>query len=492
MKTLRSVNRLSLFRRLGWSPLHSLLEKSQVATCPDLPMTLTTIYGGAAAGQISRYRAALATFAVQYGSGSVSFFRAPGRVNLIGEHTDYHHGFVLPVSLDKDVLLLARPRADAAVNLTNVEAEFPPRQFEISPDILSGPRGDWGNYARGAAQELARRFGPTLCGMDALTASAPPWGVPRGAGVSSSSALTVVVAVALAHLNDLEVSPTAMASLTGEAEWYVGTRGGVMDQFAALLGRRGHALFFDCRPRDGAYLTEHIPLPEGYALVVAESGARHQNTRSEFNLRVAEGKVGVRLLQAHHPAQSITHLRDVSPASLGVSLAEVLSLLEETLPERVGAGQLVTLGLNRAWLEELAADHNLPAEAVYHVRARCRHVVTENERVLAAVAALRAGDVPALGRLLDAAHASMRDDYAASCLEVDVLAEIARAAPGCLGARLTGAGWGGCVVALVETGAVDAFRQEVMTGYRQATGLETDPFICRSGEGAGLVARLTM
>lgn len=457
-------------------------------TRPDLLTALTTSYGDDTARQLSRYRAALDAFAAHYGPGPVSLFRAPGRVNLIGEHTDYHHGFVLPVSLDKDVLLLARARTDTMLNLANVEAKFPPRQFEVSPEIPSGPRGDWGNYARGAAQELARRFGPRL-GMDALVASAPPWGVPRGAGVSSSSALTVVVAVALAHLNDLKIPLADMAALTGEAEWYVGTRGGVMDQFAALLGRRGHALFLDCRPRDGAYSTEHVPLPPGYALVVAESGVRHQNTRSEFNLRVAEGKIGVRLLQARYPERSITHLRDVSPPVLGVSLAEVLSLLEEMLPEQTDADGLVALGLDRAWLAELAADHNLPAEVAYHARARCRHVVTENERVLTAVAALRTGDAPGLGRLLNAAHVSMRDDYAASCPEADALAEIARAAPGCLGARLTGAGWGGCVIALVRAGAVEAFCPEVTAGYRQATGLETAPFVCRSGERAGLVTQ---
>lgn len=455
---------------------------------PDLSSVLTTVYGNGAVRQLSRYQAALAAFAVHYGPGSVGLFRAPGRVNLIGEHTDYQHGFVLPVSLDKDALLLARARTDAMVNLVNFEAKFPPQQFEISPQIPSGQRGDWGNYARGAAQELARRFGPALRGMDALVSSAPPLGVPRGAGVSSSSALTVVLAVALAHSNTLDIPSTDMAALTGEAEWYVGTRGGVMDQFAALLGRRGYALFLDCRPRDRTYLTEHVPLPEGYALVVAESGVRHQNTRSEFNLRVAEGKIGVQLLQARHSGRRITHLRDVSPTVLDTSLAEVLSMLEETLPEQVDKDALVALGLDPAWLAELAADHNLPADAVYHVGARCRHVVTENERVLAAVAALRASDALALGHLLDAAHTSMRDDYAASCPEADALAEIARSAPGCLGARLTGAGWGGCVVALVEAGAIKSFCSQVRARYRHATGLETAPFVCQSGAGAGLVA----
>jgi galactokinase len=459
-----------------------------MATSSDLSTALISIYGQATDRQLDRYEEALAAFAATYGPGPANVFRSPGRVNLIGEHTDYHHGFVLPVSLDRDVLLLARVRDNMTVSLSNVEVEFPARQFNISTDIPPALRGDWGNYARGAAQELAHRFGPSLRGMDALIAGGPPLGVPRGAGVSSSTALTVVVAVALAHLNGLNISPPDMAALTGEAEWYVGTRGGVMDQFAALLGRRGQALFLDCRPRNGVYRIEHVPLLVGYSLVVADSGIRHQNTRSEFNLRVAEGKIGLRLLQARNPARRITHLRDFSPAAMGLSLVEVLSLLDETLPEKADANELTDHGLDPDWLAELTADHNLPADITYHVRARCRHVVAENERVLAAGAALREGDAPALGRLLDAAHASMRDDYAASCPEADRLAEIARAAPGCLGARLTGAGWGGCVVALVEADAAEAFCQQVAVGYRRATGLETAPFVCRSGEGAGLVA----
>ena len=465
------------------------LPKSPLKQRDNLPTALTAVYGDGAARQLTRYQAALAAFAAHYGDGPVSLFRAPGRVNLIGEHTDYHHGFVLPVSLDKDVLLLARPRADATLNLLNVEPEFSPRQIEISAEVPSAPRGDWGNYARGAAQELARRFGPVLRGMDALVAGAPPFGVPRGAGVSSSTALTVDIAVALTFFNEVKISLANLASLISEAEWYVGTRGGVMDHFAALLGRWGHALFLDCRPRDRVYLTEHVPLPSGYALVVADSGVRHQNVRSSFNLRVAEGKIGVQLLQAHHPTHRITHLRDVSPAALGMPLPGVLSMLKETLPALADVEILAAQGLDRAWLMALVADHNLPPKTVYHVRARCRHVVTENERVLAAVTALRAGDVTSLGHLMDEAHASMRDDYAASCPEADALTEIARGAPGCLGARLTGAGWGGCVIALIKAGAVKAFRQEVIAGYQQATTLQTEPFVCQSGERAGLVAQ---
>jgi len=163
--------------------------------------TLQSIYGEETAAQVRRYEAALETFTAAYGAGEVFIFRAAGRVNLIGGHTDYNHGYVLPVALDKDALLLARSRSDGTVRLRNVEADYPPLSFAMSREITPGPPGDWGNYAKGAAQELARQLGRDLRGLDGLVASQPPYGVPRGVGLSSSSALTVVAAVALAHLN---------------------------------------------------------------------------------------------------------------------------------------------------------------------------------------------------------------------------------------------------------------------------------------------------
>nr|HID13614.1 hypothetical protein [Anaerolineae bacterium] len=223
----------------------------------SLSDALERIYGEAAEAQQARYSAALTTFTRIYGPGPVHVFRAPGRVNLIGEHTDYNHGFVLPVALDRDVLLLARPRPDEVVRLHNVEPAFPPHTFTIGPTIPAASRGDWSNYIRGAAQMVARHAPPappvyggaSVRGMDALVAGAPPHGVPRGAGVSSSSALLVVAALALAHLNNWRPDPVSFARLCSEAEWYVGTRGGIMDQFIAMLARPGHALFLDCRPQ---------------------------------------------------------------------------------------------------------------------------------------------------------------------------------------------------------------------------------------------------
>ena len=420
----------------------------------------------------ARYSAALATFARIYGPGPVHVFRAPGRVNLIGEHTDYNHGFVLPVALDHDVLLLARPRPDATVRLHNVEPDFPPLTFTIGSNIPPAPRGDWSNYVRGAAQMVAQQIGLHVRGIDALVESVPPYGIPRGAGVSSSSALTVVAALALAHLNGWSPDLVPFAHLCSEAEWYVGTRGGIMDQFIALLARPGHALFLDCRPRgQNRYTFAHVPLPPDYRILVADTGVRHTNVGGEYNLRVAACRAGVACLRPRYPG--ITHLRDVQ----GVAWAELAPLLPEAL----------TVAEARARDADLD-DVPLPMDgAELRVRACCRHVHSENERVRATVAALEAGDVATVGHLLDEAHASARDDYDISCPELEALVEAARAIEGTAGARLTGAGWGGCIVALVHEDAVSDFEAQVSRRYRKITGREPTIFACRAGGGAGYV-----
>lgn len=433
--------------------------------------TLQGIYGNQATAQTQRYLKAKQAFVAAYGPGEVYAFRAPGRVNLIGEHTDYNHGFVLPVALDKDILLLARPRSDSKVHLRNLEAEYPPVSFIISPDIPTRPPGDWSNYARGAAQQLARHLGRSLLGLDGLVYGQPPYGVPRKVGLSSSSSLTVVVALALAHLNGWQPEGMALARLSSEAEWYVGTRGGIMDQFIALLGQRDHALFLDCRPdAEGHYTTAHIPLPRDYRLLIADSGVHHQKARQgAYNQRVASCRAGVETLRPDYPG--ITHLRDVQ----GVAWDE----LAEKLPEKTTLKELHEQGMDLGDLPGL--DPNQP----FKVRARCRHVWTENQRVEAARAALSAGDVTTLGHLLDAAHASARDDYEISCPELEVLVQAARQVDGVLGARLTGAGLGGCIVAVVHQDAVSDFEAYVSQQYQAKAGRPTHIFACQAGPGAG-------
>jgi galactokinase len=435
-------------------------------------LTLQDIYGEEAAAQTRRYKQALEALTATYGSGEVFVFRAPGRVNLIGEHTDYNHGFVLPVALDKDILLLARPRFDSVIHLSNMEADFPPFSFTISSTVSPGPAGDWGNYAKGAARELSRRLKRDSKGLDGLVAGRPPYGVPRAVGLSSSSAVTVAVALALASFNSFDPDGATMAQLCAEAEWYVGTRGGIMDHFIALLGQRGHALFLDCRPDGGGhYSTEQIPLPPGYSILIADSGVRHQKVRGAFNQRVAACRAGVKLLQARFPG--ITHLRDVQDVPWD-ELAPIL-------PRTTTVAELSKQGIGLGDLPGVSAD------AILKVLARCRHVWTENQRVQAAVAALRAGEATTLGRLLNEAHASARDDYEVSCPELECLVAAAREVEGVVGARLTGAGWGGCIVAVVQDGAVSEFEAHISQRYRAETGRLAPVFACRAAPGAGRV-----
>lgn len=438
--------------------------------------SLEPVYGQSSPVQWARYQRALEHFVSRFGQQQpISVFRAPGRVNLIGEHTDYNHGYVLPAALDKDVLLLACPRSDGVIRVINEEPDFAPFSFEISPNIPHDSVGEWSNYARGAAQTLARHLDRPLPGFDGLVVGAPPLGAPRGAGLSSSSALTVVVAVALAHLAAWDAPFEELAHLCSEAEWYVGTRGGIMDQFAALLSQRNHALFLDCRPTpDGTYHYEPIPLPTTHRLLVVDSGVKHSNVRGEFNQRVAACRAGVAILRRDRP--NITHLRDVQHTTWG--------LLEPLLPESITPTQLIEQGIELADLPGLAADTPL------RVRACCRHVWTENHRVLLAVDALRLDYIAEVGRLMNEAHTSARDDYHISTPELELLVDAARTVEGCAGARLTGAGWGGCIVALVHHEAVEDFQRRVQERYFEETGRNAAIFPCQAGPGAGLVCQL--
>ncbi len=434
--------------------------------------TLQSIYGPGATEQRSRYTEALDTFIATYGAGEVFLFRAPGRINLIGEHTDYNHGYVMPIAVDKDTLLLARPRADGMIHMSNPEEEFPPFSFTIGSAIPIGSKGAWENYAKGAAQLLAQQLDRDLIGFDGLIVGQLPYGVPRGSGLSSSTTLTVVVAIALAHFNKWQPENTTLARFCSKAEWYVGTRGGVLDQFSMLLTRQHQALFLDCRPdASGRYTMEHVPLPTGYHLMVADTGVHHRNVGGGFNQRVAACRAGVALLQTHFP--NITHLRDVQD----VPWTE----LSKQLPVEITIGELRTSNIDLGDLPGLTPD------TILKVQARCRHVWTENQRVKDAVTTLRAGNVPTLGRLLNQAHTSARDDYEISCPELESLVKAAQEVEGVAGARLTGAGWGGCIVALVTTEARSTFEAHLKERYQKDTGQTPAIFACQAGPQAGLI-----
>jgi galactokinase len=360
--------------------------------------------------------------------------RAPGRVNLIGEHTDYNGGFVLPVAIDLDIRIALRPRDDRHVRLTRADTGES-ASFDLG--ALPGPGDAWHDYVAGTAWALQEAGQPTH-GFDGLLVTT----LPIGAGLSSSAALEVVTGWALSGADGPSVEPLELARLAQRAEnLHVGVRCGLMDQFASACGVAGHALLLDCR----STAWRPVPIPPELALVVTHSGVSHAHGDNEYNARRAACERVVAVIAADRP--DVALLRDVD-----------LELLERARPR----------------LD--ARDH-----------ARARHVITENLRVLHAVAALESGDHAALGELMAASQASMRDDFEISCPEIDELVAISVASPGVVGSRMTGGGFGGCTVTLVRPDAVDALRSRIEQEYPARTGLIPRVWTLRAVDGAGFV-----
>jgi galactokinase len=310
------------------------------------------------------------------------------------------------------------------------------REFDLDAPP-EGPSGDWSDYVIGVALML-ERSGLALSGADLIIWS----DVPIGAGLSSSAALEVSVAHALLTQSGLPFDPIKIAMICQRAENdFVGMRCGVMDQYIACCGVAGHALLIDCR----SLSSRHVAIAPNLRLLIANSGVRHQHAGGEYNLRREACEEGVRLLSRYlGPIQA---LRDVTP-------------------------------------EQLEAKRRKLPDLIYR---RCRHIVTENARVLEAERALEAGDFVACGRAMNASHVSMQEDFEITCPEVDMLAGLAQTVKGVYGSRMTGGGFGGCTISLVEASAVDKASQILTDGYRIATGLDTDIFVCAPSDGAGLI-----
>ncbi len=357
-------------------------------------------------------------------------YRAPGRVNLIGEHTDYNDGYVLPAAIGLFCYVAGAPRDD---RLVVVESEEVGRRVEWSiEDPDPSPRASWSQYVLGVAA-LLRRRDRNLQGATLLVSS----DVPMGAGLSSSAAIEVGSALALADLSGIEIGTRDVARICQQAEVdFVGARVGIMDQFVATHARAGHALLLDCR----ALESRHVSLPPDVRLVACNTMVRHSHAGGEYNRRRAECESGV--------------------ARIAARFADVRSLRD------VDAGRL----------EACRAD--LP-EAVFR---RCRHVVSENARVLAFVRALELGRAGDLAALMMESHRSLRDDYQVSCAELDAMVDAAAGAPGSLGTRMTGGGFGGSTVSLVRRKDVDAFRRVVSDRYAAATGRAPDIHVMEAGD----------
>ena len=368
--------------------------------------------------------------------GDITFARAPGRVNLIGEHTDYNDGFVFPMAIDREVLIAGRRRADRTVRLYSLEYRQA-SEFDLD-DVRKDETAKWSNYFRGVVDVLQRE-GAALSGVDAVILG----DVPQGAGLSSSAAFEVAALALLSALNGLSLSPERRAVLGQRAEnEFVGVACGIMDQFISSAGKAGHGLFLDCRSLE----YKHVPLRlENAAVVVVNTNKRRGLVDSEYNARRRECEEGARAFAAWIPG--VRALRDVSVGDF----------------ER-HAGKLAPV-----------------------VRKRCRHVVTECDRVLRTLEALERGDLAAFGRLMNESHDSLQGDFEVSCAELDLVVSIARSTPGVYGARMTGAGFGGCAVALVDAGAVDELARRIAAEYPGRTGLEPDVYVFAPADGAGLV-----
>jgi len=356
--------------------------------------------------------------------------RAPGRVNLMGGHTDYNEGYVLPVAVDRAAWVAAgsidaREARVRALDLGS-DAIFP-------LDVIPLSDGGWADYARGVAWALQER-GLTPVGMEAVLTS----DVPVGAGLSSSAAIEVAFAYAWQQLSGFQLDRRDLALTCQRAEnAYVGVNCGIMDQMTSALGAEGYALLLDCRTLE----KDLVPLPAGIAIVVADTGVRRQLATSEYNVRRSQCEQAVQMLREFLPG--IHALRDVS--------LDDLKRLQAHLPE-----------------------------VAYR---RALHVVTGNMRVSLAAKALRRGDVATAGALMKAGHASLRDYYEVSSPELDRLTEAACEVRGCYGARLTGAGFGGCIVALVATDAVRDFEAHVSAAYEAAFGHQPTIYVCHSADG---------
>jgi galactokinase len=373
-----------------------------------------------------------------------TFYRAPGRVNLIGEHTDYNAGFVMPAAIQFCTIVAIAARHDRRLRVcsTNFNESFDEPLPEAS--AVAPPRGQsahWKDYVLGVAWVL-QQHGLELRGADLLIHG----DIPLGSGLSSSAALEVAVALALSTTAGAPLlDKVTLAKLCQRAENdYVGTRCGIMDQFASVCGRAGHALLIDCRSLEHEVLPLNQQAAESPAtqLVICNTLVRHQLAGGEYNRRREECEQGVRTMARFAPG--IEALRDVSPALLHCHEADLGAILYR----------------------------------------RCRHVVSENRRVGAAAVALINADLVGFGQLMWESHDSLRDDYEVSCDELDLMVRLAASIDGVYGARMTGGGFGGCTVNLVRTDAVPQFRALIAQGYAQATGHQPEIYVCEAADGA--------
>jgi galactokinase len=373
------------------------------------------------------------TFQEFFCSQPETIVRAPGRVNLIGEHTDYNDGFVLPAAIDRAITYAGRRRPDRRVRLYSGDFQASV-EFDLD-DIQKDTDRTWSNFLRGVSKFL-EADGHRLAGADIAFGG----NVPLAAGLSSSAAVEVGATAFWNKLLGLGLDPVYVVKLSRRAEnEFVGVPCGIMDQFISALGRRDHALFLDCR--DLTY--RHVPLRGDVKIVVCNSGVKRALAQSEYEVRLKQCREAVSKIAAI-TGRPVKSLRDVNPLDIHAVRGKMDDLL---------------------W-------------------RRSHHVVSENERTQEAVNVLQAGDLERFGELMNQSHESLRYDYEVSSKELDMLVELARLQPGVLGARMTGAGFGGCTVNLVRVDAAQNFARAVAEGYEKTIGLKSEIYVCQASDGA--------
>ncbi|EMP6171690.1 galactokinase [Citrobacter amalonaticus] len=370
-------------------------------------------------------------FAVKFGYPATHTIQAPGRVNLIGEHTDYNDGFVLPCAIDYQTVISCAARNDRQIRVIAADYDNQTDEFSLDAPIVTHDSQQWANYVRGVVKHLLKRDS-SFGGADLVISG----NVPQGAGLSSSASLEVAVGTVFQQLYHLPLDGAQIALNGQEAEnQFVGCNCGIMDQLISALGKKDHALLIDCRTLG----TKAVSMPEGVAIVIINSNFKRTLVGSEYNTRRQQCETGARFFQ--QPA-----LRDVSLDTFN-AVANELDLL---------------------------------------VAKRVRHVLTENARTVEAASALEKGDLQRMGQLMAESHASMRDDFEITVPQIDTLVDIVKATIGEKGGvRMTGGGFGGCVVALIPEALVPAVQQAVAAQYEAKTGIKETFYVCKPSQGAG-------
>lgn len=369
-------------------------------------------------------------------SAEPRIFRAPGRVNLIGEHTDYNDGFVMPFAIDRATIIAGRKRDNRRIEAAALDLDE-----TATIDLNAEPRrrrDSWIDYVEGTARSIEEPFG-RISGAEIVISS----DVPIGSGLSSSAALEVSVGMALLSLSGIEIDREKLAFAAQRAEHeYAGTRSGIMDQFAAAFSKAGSAMLLDCRSLERTQIPFEIP---DTITVAVDTGVKHSLASSEYNKRREECEEGVELLKKHLP--QIKALRDVS-------------------------------------IDELEKYKSSLSDVIYR---RCRHVITENDRTLRAAEFFKRHELPEAGQLMYESHRSLREDYQVSCAELDALVEIASTIDGVDGARMTGGGFGGCTVNLVRKDAFEDFAEAIKKGYASKFNKEPEIYKFHAADGASEV-----